>query len=211
MGDTISCTNEVFGDPKPSARKECRCTPAIADNITASEFLPTPNTEKMYDFQSENTIAIKSLTTVKNNSFQLSDPNMDINVMLAAEVKIQSYPDHTMRIKFTNPTFYLLEEENVLKNGHKKIETGTKTFGPRVHVKPQFQKYLTDPMVVLMKGKSFRSLIVSKMEPANITKIKAYLVKELRSNGLSPNLRLLNTTGISEPLKVPNQPTKINL
>ena len=162
-------------------------------------------------FQSENTIAIKGLTTVKNIAFQLSDPNMDINVMLAAEVKIQSYPDHTMRIKLNNPTFYLLEEENVLKNGHKKIETGTKTFGARVHVKPQFQKYLTDPMVVLMKGKSFRSLIVSKMEPANITKIKASLVKELRSNGLSPNLRLLNTTGISEPLKVPNQPTKINL
>ena len=28
--DTVSCINEVFGDPKPFARKECRCTPAIA-------------------------------------------------------------------------------------------------------------------------------------------------------------------------------------
>ena len=167
--------------------------------------------ERLYDFQSEIIIGIKGLTIMKNNAFQPSDPNMDINVMLAAEVKIQSYPDHTMRIKIDNPTFYLLEEENVLNNGSKMIETRTKTFGPSVHVKPQFQKYLTDPMVVLMKGKSFRSLIVSKMEPANITKIKTHLVQELRSNGLSPSLRLLNTSGILEPLKMPNQPTKIKL
>ena len=172
---------------------------------------PGPNMERSYDLELEYSFSAEDFTIMENTEYQPLDPRTNTKVTMKAEVRIQSFPDHTLRIKINNASFYIMGEENIVTNEYTVHGSRSKTFGQRIHVDAQFKKYITDPMLVYMKGNTARSFVVSIGEPTCITKIKTSLMKDLKSNGLSPHLHLLKTTGIVTPFRIPNQPTNINL
>ena len=59
---------------------------------------------------------------------------------MKGKVRIQSYPDHTMRIKINNARLYMMGEENIFANGFKKHDSRRIRFGQRIHVNRSFEQ-----------------------------------------------------------------------
>ena len=146
---------------------------------------------------------------LQENGSQSLQEDLNPDVQMTAEVRIQSYPDHTMRAKIENIKFYVIDEDADLINDRGNLDGYNEM--TLKHDNEQFLRYLEEPMIVLMKGNVFKKLVVSRDEPENVTILKKSLVKELKRNGSSPHLRLLKTSGILKPIEIPFQPYEITL
>ena len=80
-----------------------------------------------------------------------------------------------------------------------------------VHDDLTFLKFLEQPVMVLLKGKAFKNLVVSRDEPDFVTILKKSLVEDLKPYGSSIHLKLLKTKGIETPIMIPHQVKKVDL
>ena len=142
-----------------------------------------------------------------DNQSQPLREQIDSDLQMKAKVRVQYFPDHTMRVKLEDIKFYIMGEEADLMNARGILDGYNKMTSK--HDDQKFMRYLKEPVIVLLKGNVFKKLFVSKDEPENVTNLKKSLVKELKSNGSSPNLQQLKTNNLSSRIEIPFQPKEI--
>ena len=90
---------------------------------------------------------------LENGSWPVQE-DLNSDLQMTAKVRIQSYPDHTMRAKIENIKFYIMGEDADLMNDRGNLDGYNKM--TLKHDNQQFLRYLEEPMVVLMKGNLFK-------------------------------------------------------
>ena len=177
----------------------------------------TPNTETVYEFVTK----VPSLTNglmQQNKQRQTQQAGQSTSIQLKANVRVQSFPDHTMRFKMGDIKFYIMDEESrammdakFMMDGSRSLET--RNIMPRavIHNDLQMLRYLEDPVIVFMKGDVIKKMIVSRGEPKDVTSLKKSVITELKLNGSSSHLRILKTSLISMPFQTPILPNEINM
>ena len=170
----------------------------------------TPSIEKIYQFDTKNLFGANGLLLEKT-ALQPDKGKANSDLRMKAIVRVQSFPDHTMRIKMENIKFYEKEEETSLMNAHIVIRDQIKMNRQIMHDDQTFLKFLEQPVMVLLKGKAFKHLVVSRDEPDFVTILKKSLVEDLKPYGSSISLKLLKTKGIETPIMIPHQVKKVDL
>merc|ERR1712126_113382 len=125
---------------------------------------------------------------------------------MKATVIIQSFPDHTLRMKMQNIKFYIMDKETSLNTAHKMIELYNGQFKMNNATDNDFLKFLEQPVMVLLKGSSFKQFVVSRFDPEYVIQLKKSLIEEIKLNGSSRHLQLLKTRDVLSPIMLPSQP-----
>ena len=126
-----------------------------------------PNEENIFEFSSEN------LAENIVSSHLLSSPNHNAGLKLKAQVKVQSFNDHTLRVQMNHIRFYTSSGSITLEAAHEILGSGEfALFGSLSHGIKEFKNYLEEPMMISMKRGLMKNMIVSKDEPTYVTAIK---------------------------------------
>ena len=130
---------------------------------------------------------------------------------MTAEVKVQSFTDHTLRAQIKGIRFYTAAGPISLMTAHEILSVGEVTFSGRSHGMSEFKRFLEEPMMIALRRDLLKSMLVSKDEPECVTKIKRSLMAELQKANTSQRLKLLKKQAILAPLEIPFQSKKIDI
>ena len=163
------------------------------------------NVESVFDFNSQ------ELSGDKNADGTFSYPNLNSGIKLKAQVKVQSFADHTLRAQINRIRFYTAGRPISLMNAHEVLGEGEVAFSARSHGVSEFKRFLEEPMLFSEKRGLLKNLVVSMNEPECVTKIKKSLMAELEKPSATQGLTLLKKQAIMNPLQIPSQPKKIDV
>ena len=130
---------------------------------------------------------------------------------MAADVKIQSFSDKTLRVMLDNIRFYSNGIEVSLTNAHQILEDQKSNRGGISHTAKSFRKYLTTPFMLNTKLGVVKNVIVSQNEPSEVTEIKKLLASDIENKGNHAQLEIVMKTAIISPLEVPKFPMKVDM
>ena len=163
------------------------------------------NVESVFEFNSQ------ELSGDKNADGTFSYPNLNSGIKLKAQVKVQSFTDHTIRAQINEARFYTSAGPISLMTAHEIFAVGEVTFNARSHGMSEFKRFLEEPMMFSEKRGQLKNLVVSKNEPECVTKIKMSLMAEFQKSSARQGLKLLKKQAILKPLQVPPEPKQINV
>jgi len=128
-----------------------------------------PGTESIYRFESQ---VLTGIPEIRNSQYA--------GLKLMAQVRVQSFPDYTLRVKIEQPQLVTLNGEISLTEARRIIATG----GPLANAKqalPQgFKTHLEEPVLVHLKRGLIENFFVSRDEPLAVTNIKRSLLAQLQ-------------------------------
>jgi len=163
------------------------------------------NVESVFEFDS------KDLTDDSKVETPFSNPNLNSGIKLKAQVRVQSFTDHTLRAQMNRIRFYSSAGPISLMAAHEILGAGEVAFSARGHGITEFKRFLEEPMMFSEKRGMLKNLVVSKYEPDCVTKIKKSLMAELQKSSASQDLKLLKKQAILKPLQIPSQPKKADM
>ena len=165
----------------------------------------TPNVESVYKYTSS------ELIQALRKSVEPSTSIIRHALKLTAEVKVQSFTDHTLRLKLDRIRFYFNDNQMSMKNAHQILEDEISNREGMSHNAQTFETYLETPILVHLKRGVVRKVIVSQNEPTEVTEIKKQLVSDLTNSGSQARIQLLMKKAIIEPLETPRFPMRVEL
>jgi hypothetical protein len=121
-----------------------------------------PNQEFIYRYESQ------VLTGIPDLRGQYA------GLKLASDVIVQTFRDYSLRIKFVDPKFVIVNEELKVRNGRPQVPN------PEKEVPESLRRFLTEPFEVHLKRGVVESLFVSRDEPVAVTNIKKSLLSQLQ-------------------------------
>ena len=164
-----------------------------------------PNEENVFEYSSRN------LAEDIESPHLLSNPNLDSGLKLKAQVKVQSFSDHTLRVQMNHIRFYTSSGSITLEAAHKILGSGEfALFGESSHGLREFKDGLEEPMMITLKRGLMKNMIVSKDEPTCVTAIKESLFAELQTLNSTFGLKYLKKQPIVSVLPIPSRPKKVN-
>jgi len=165
-----------------------------------------PNEENIFEFSSEN------LAENIESPYLLSCPNHIAGLKLKAQVKVQSFSDHTLRVQMNHIRFYTSSGSITLEAAHEILGSGEFAFfGASSHGLREFKDGLEEPMMITLKRGLMKTMIVSKDEPTYVTTIKKVLFAELQNLNSKYCLKHLKKQPIVSVLPIPPRLKKVNV
>merc|ERR1712126_420533 len=131
----------------------------------------------------------------------LSNPTPNFGINLKAQVRVQSFNDHTLRAKLDQVRFYTTAGPITLKTAHEILGANELAYDSYNHEKGEFKKYLEEPMMFSLKRGLVKNMIVSMDEPKCVTKIKKLLLGELQNVNSTFGLKFLKKQPILAVLR----------
>ena len=101
------------------------------------------------------------------------------DLIFTANVAVQSFPDHTLRIQIENPTFSHAYEM-VPRTDDLIDSSSTLHAGSNSSFQEQFYQYLRQPFLIQTKRGAIKSFFVHRDEPFVVTKLKRNLLHDLQ-------------------------------
>lgn len=129
----------------------------------------TPGTESVFRFESQ---VLTGIPDIRNSQFS--------GMKLHAKVRVQAFPDYTLRIKLEQPKFITLNGEISLTEVGRIIGNGGSKSGAKEILPEEFRRHLEEPMLVHLKRGLVENFYVSKEEPVAVTNIKRSLLVQLQ-------------------------------
>ena len=165
-----------------------------------------PNEENIFEFTSEN------LAEYIESPHRLSSPNHYAGLKLKAQVKVQSFSDHTLRAQMNHIQFYTSSGSVTLEAAHEILGADMfSLFGTSSHGMKEFKNDLEEPMMISLKRGFMKNMIVSEDEPTCVTTIKKYLCSELQKFNSNFGLKHVKKQPIVSVLPIPSRPRKVDL
>ena len=160
----------------------------------------TPNTEYTYE--------LKPFYIIQDagNEGSLTIHQNIAAIELMANVRVQRFNDHTLRMKLENVQFGRKYELIKLNNLIDNYEAGVLRIDADRYSEEELQRLLEKPVIVQEKRDKFVNLIVSQGEPESLTNIKKYVISLLQNDVTDDQLKLVKKTGIFAPLALPSNP-----
>ena len=160
----------------------------------------TPNTEYTYELK-----PFYIVQDAENDGSMTLHKNIAA-IELMANVRVQRFKDHTLRIKLENVQFGRKYELIKLNNLIENYEAGVLRIDADKYSEEELQRLLEKPVIIQEKRDKFVNLIVSQSEPESLTNIKKYVISLLQNDVTDDQLKLVKKTGIFVPLKLPSNP-----
>ena len=130
---------------------------------------------------------------------------------MKAQVKVQSFSDHTLRVQMNHIRFYTSTGPATFEAAHEILGSDEfSLFGASSQGLTEFKKYLEEPMMISLKRGLMKNMIVSKDEPTCVTAIKESLFAELQKLNSTFGLKYLKKQPIVSVLPIPSRPKKVN-
>ena len=129
----------------------------------------TPGTESVFRFESQ---VLTGIPDIRNSQFS--------GLKLHAKVRVQAFPDYTLRVKLEQPRFITLNGEISLTEVGRIIGNGGSKSGAKEILPEEFRRHLEEPMLVHLKRGLVENFYVSKEEPVAVTNIKRSLLAQLQ-------------------------------
>ena len=133
------------------------------------------------------------------------------SLKLDAEVRAQTFGDHTLRVKLDHIQFSSNGNHISLQKAHQILEDGRAKQVGNGHTAQSFLNSLTTPFLIYTKRRLVKKVVVSKNEPSEVTEIKKLLASDLGKNGRQVNLQLVIKKAIATPMETPRFPMKVDL
>ena len=165
----------------------------------------SPNVESLYKYTSSELINAFRTSNLASSTI-LGRP-----LKLVADVKIQTFADHTMRLQMTHIQFYSNGSEISIADAHQILEDGRLNSAALGHTVHSFKKFLLLPFLAQTKRGLAKNLFVSQNEPAEVIGIKKLILSDLEMKGTEAQLQLVMKQPIITPLETPEMPIKISL
>ena len=153
----------------------------------------------------------KDLTSIIQNDQQLDQLNVPSPMTMEADVKVQSFRDETLRVKFEHIKFYSQNEEVSVINAHRVLDVIRSKNGNGRHGVHTFKTSLEQPMMILAKHGRAKDIFVSKNEPDCVSQMKVLLVKALMQKVENQELKIVKKESIVKPFEIASSTKKINL
>ena len=164
-----------------------------------------PNEENVFEFRSED------LAQNVGHPHLLSNPNTNSGIKMKAQVKVQSFSDHTLRVQMNHIRFYTSTGPTTFEAAHEILGSDEfSLFGASSQGLTEFKKYLEEPMMISLKRGLMKNMIVSKDEPKCVIIVKKSLFAELQNVDSTFGLKHLKKQPILAVLPVPSRPKKID-
>ena len=128
-----------------------------------------PGTESLFRFESQ---VLTGIPDIRNSQYA--------GLKLKANVRVQAFPDYTLRLKLEQPQFITLNGEISLTEARRIIGTGGANSGAKEQLPQEFRRFLEEPVLVHLKRGLVESFFVSQDEPVAITNIKRSLLSQLQ-------------------------------
>ena len=128
-----------------------------------------PGTESIFRFESQ---VLTGIPDINNSQYA--------GLKLTANVRVQAFPDYTLRVKLEQPRFITLNGEISLTEARRIIGTGGAKSGAKEHLPQEFRRFLEEPILVHLKRGLVESFFVSQDEPVAITNIKRSVLTQLQ-------------------------------
>ena len=129
---------------------------------------------------------------------------------MKAQVKVQSFSDHTLRVQINHIRFYTSTGPTTFEAAHEILGSDEfSLFGASSQGLTEFKKYLEEPMLISLKRGLMKNMIVSKDEPKCVITVKKSLFAELQNVDSTFGLKHLKKQPILAVLPVPSRPKKI--
>ena len=165
-----------------------------------------PNEENIFEFSSGN------LAKDIESPHLLSNPNLDSGLKLKAQVKVQSFSDHTLRAQMKHIRFYKSNGPVTLEAAHEILGPGDfSLFGASSHGIKEFKNDLEEPIMISLKRGLMKNMLVSNEEPTCVTTIKKSLFAELQKLNSTFGLKHLKKQPILSVLPIPSRPKKVDV
>jgi hypothetical protein len=129
----------------------------------------TPGTESVFRFESQ---VLTGIPDIRNSQFS--------GLKLHAKVRVQAFPDYTLRVKLEQPRFITLNGEISLTEVGRIIGNGGSKSGAKEILPQEFRRHLEEPVLVHLKRGLVENFYVSKEEPVAVTNIKRSLLAQLQ-------------------------------
>jgi len=170
-----------------------------------------PNVEYIFEFKS------KDLIPIPESHEGLSNPTPNFGINMKAQVRVQSFNDHTLRAKLDQVRFYTTAGPITLKTAHEILGANELAYDSYNHEKGvfneegEFMKYLEEPMMFSLKRGLVKNMIVSMDEPKCVTKIKKLLLGELQNVNSTFGLKFLKKQPILAVLRTTLKAKKVDV
>ena len=167
--------------------------------------------EYIFEFNS------KDLTPIPETHEVLSNPTPNFGIKLKAQVRVQSFNDHTLRAKLDQVRFYTTAGPITHKTAHEILGANELAYDSYNHEEGEFNeegefmKYLEEPMMFSLKRGLLKNMIVSMDEPKCVTKIKKLLLGELQNVNSTFGLKFLKKQPILAVLRTTLKSKKIDV
>ena len=171
----------------------------------------SPNVEYIFEFKS------KDLTPIPETHEGLSNPSPNFGIKLKAQVRVQSFNDHTLRAQIDQVRFYTTAGPITLKAAHEILGANELAYdaynheGGEFNEEGEFMKYLEEPMMFSLKHGLVKNMIVSMDEPKCVTKIKKLLLGELQNVNSTFGLKFLKKQPILAVLRTALKAKKVEM
>jgi len=128
-----------------------------------------PGTESVFRFESQ---VLTGIPDIRNSQYA--------GLKLMAQVRVQSFPDYTLRVKIEQPRLVTLNGEVSLTEARRIIATGGPNANPKEALPQGFKTHLEEPVMVHLKRGLIENFFVSRDEPLSVTNIKRSVLAQLQ-------------------------------
>ena len=127
-----------------------------------------PGVQRLYSYEAP-----------KHNDVPSNDHSQDLGSKIIAEVLVQIFPDHTLRVQIQNPRSVYRYGMIGQANDQIDSSSGLKNESD-VAFQDKFEQYLQQPFLVNTKNRSIKKFFVSKDEPLAVTNLKRSFLRDLQ-------------------------------
>ena len=170
-----------------------------------NEYLWSPNVESVLKY------TLPKLATKMRKPVQPSSTIDELSLKLDAEVRVQAFGDHTLRVKLDHIQFSSNGNLISLQKAHQILDGKVSNQVGNGHTAQRFLNSLTTPFLIHTKRRSVKKVVVSKNELSEVTEIKKILASDLGKNGRQFNLKLVMKKAIDTPMETPRFPMMVDL
>jgi len=130
----------------------------------------TPNKELVYRFESQ---VLTGIPEIRQSQYA--------GVRLSSEVRVQAFPDYSLRVQFENSRFVTVNGEmNLSDKGRIVKGSETEQNAQKTEIPSNLRKYLEKPFLVHMKRGLVQSFFVEASEPHSISNIKRSFLSQIQ-------------------------------
>ena len=141
-----------------------------------------------------------------------TSPSKRFGIKLKAQVRVQAFNDHTLRVQLDQVRYYTADGPTTLKTAHEILCADELSYDAYNHKEEaEFKKFVEEPMMFSLKRGLLKNMIVSADEPSCVTKIKKYLLGELQKVDATFGLKLLRKQPIMSVLQIALKAKKIDV
>ena len=129
----------------------------------------TPNMEKVFRLESQ---VLTGIPDIDNSNFA--------GFKLMAKVRVQSFPDYSLRMKIEDSELVSLNGQIDITETNRVIGNGGSRSGSQPSLPQEFKQHLEAPVEVHLKRGLVQSFYVAQDEPLAVTNIKKSLLSQLQ-------------------------------